>query len=513
MRLFFILILSILFCNVLVAQVDKDGQPVSWSLESEIAPNTQFLELTPPDVEALLAEDILVNQCKDQPFRFASSIAVVIEPLNDGQWINRHNGDRVWMMGIRAEGALSLGVTFGNLSIPKGAYLYIYNSSRSDFIGPINSSNNKSNQPMGTIPVYGDEIVVEYFEPFEVRGDGQFTISSVAFGYRDVSGDNDDQPCLISFTASGNSLVETASSSVQLMLVDNCTRVVSGVLLNNTSNNGTPYFLTTHTADYGNPESWLFVFNVNQQQCDGTLNCWGRSLSGAKMLLHDEESNIALLQLDELPPGKWNTFYSGWNFNADIGNEIYCMQYALAQPLSVSVSDNEPSAQWWEAKQKNALEVQSWQSGMTFPGSAGSPLFNSQGHVVSTFLGGNNNCRGWGKDYFSDMSECWEQLEPYLDPKRKGSKTHDGFFPSNAIRPDSKEVVMLFPNPANALVNVNFNGEESLLRVLIFDQTGRQVKNISPQFPQFQVNELGSGIYSVSLVFETFVHHKTLVVK
>ena len=107
--------------------------------------------------------------------------------------------------------------------------------------------------------VDGQSIWIEYFEPKKVSGQGRLNIGNVIHGYRTLktpeadqenqralndSGDcNVDVNCDISATsAAANDIKNDVKKSVGMIVVGgtgNCT----GALINNTNNDGTPYFL------------------------------------------------------------------------------------------------------------------------------------------------------------------------------------------------------------------------------------------------------------------------------
>ena len=58
--------------------------------------------------------------------RFSKSMPADINPLASGEWTDLPNGDRVWRMAVRSQGALSLAVFFDQINLPEGGRLYLY---------------------------------------------------------------------------------------------------------------------------------------------------------------------------------------------------------------------------------------------------------------------------------------------------------------------------------------------------------------------------------------------------
>ena len=94
---------------------------------------------------------------------------------NSGVWENLPNGDRVWRMGIETNIGFALSLRT-KIEIPQNAYLSFYTPDglyvSSNYLAPINSYNNEL-YPSGLL---GNKIIVEYYEPKEVRGKGSVQI-------------------------------------------------------------------------------------------------------------------------------------------------------------------------------------------------------------------------------------------------------------------------------------------------------------------------------------------------
>ncbi len=490
------------------AQVDKGGTPVSWSLYGEISPGQDFVTLNPPDVAALLDEDALKEINKDEPLRMAQAAALNVSPNQSGQWFNRQNGDRVWQLGVRSEGALHLGIVFDFLDIPKGAYIYIYNDDQSDFIGPY-TSQNSTEDVLVTVPVNGDAVVIEYYEPFAVRGAGSFSIAAVNHGYRDLSlALKDAKPCLMPFNEHVPDWAHT-DKAVVMVLAGYGTRIATGALLNNTGNDGTPFLLThASAARFGDPASWVFVMKPGSGYCQAQSLCWNRSLNGASALVADETTGILLLKLFENPPAHWNTWFGGWSID-DAPEGVYCLQHALGGPLSFAFSDFVPVSVSWMGHASR--QIDHWQFGSTFSGSLGAPMVTHSGLITGLFDGGTITCASEGRDYFIPLSAVWNDLKNYLDPLNKGGKSLGGAYIRLEDTEGDSDEVLLYPNPARSTATIA-GDTRYLKRVWAYDMTGRRVAQLMPQFGTVDVSVLPAGVYRLRLDYADQVKSSTLVV-
>ena len=60
------------------------------------------------------------------------------------------------------------------------------NDKKTNKIGAYTSRNNRTDGELGTELVHGEKIIVEYYEPLHVYGQGVFTICNVIHGYRSL---------------------------------------------------------------------------------------------------------------------------------------------------------------------------------------------------------------------------------------------------------------------------------------------------------------------------------------
>jgi hypothetical protein len=114
-----------------------------------------------------------------------------------------------------------------------------------------------------------------------------------------------------------------------------------------------------------------------------------------------------------------------------------------------------------------------------------------------------------------------EKLYNFLDPTDSGIEILDGSYRTEFETPCAGQAICgvvdveeewlrenawsLSPNPANAMVSVQWSGELQAQEVRLYDQLGRPVEVIplsGMQSPQFSVAHLASGLYYVTLVTE-----------
>jgi Secretion system C-terminal sorting domain len=506
-------IIACLFVLLSLAQIERQGEPLTWQLTMDHENGSIWQVLPSLNVEELLAEDELELNDKSTPLRFAKRIPVQIDLSSDGRWSNLHNGDRIWLCGIEIDEAKSIGLSFANLNIPEGGSLFLYSSDRSDFIGPLTLENNSTDQSFIIPPVLGDKVIIEYYEPYVFRGQGELNIEAATAGYRDVhsAASIQDLNCWEQLTIAVNNTQQmNASSAVLLTIVDDGQRIGTSVLLNNTSSNGIPYLMTASSMLMGNPSRWLFLFDVVGSGCfNAGVNCWSKAICGGVVSESHLESGTALIRLREMPRQNWSAYYSGWQTNEMTNDHrFFLIQQANGLPQSVAEYNGELEFTTWNGFQVGT--IQHWDEGSTFKGSIGSPLFDEDLNLIGILIGGDLNCDGQGVDYFAMLNDSWDTYKDYLDPFVTGQSRFEGEFPvlQTAESQNNEQSFIVFPNPAQNWIYVRNQTNEPIEYIEFADGTGRVIHGLKPLTPSLDISSLPEGIYFVWIVTRSqrYVH-------
>lgn len=499
----------------LFSQIVKEGVPLAWSVGNELNINNIWKELPDHNILDLLAEDAIDQANKVLPYRFAIASNVNYTPENSGRWTNLSNGDRVWMLGLESKFAFSLNVIFGKFNLPEGGKVYIYNEDRSDFVGPLTSKNNRAIGNLISLPLEGNKVIVEYYEPYRYRGIGELLINKVAQGYKPLEEPERSETSCITPIEWVNEKIRHARSSTLLMLVDDGQRVCTGGLLNNTQSNGNPLFVTSSNALMGDPSDWVFVFGLNADVCSNNdVTCWDRAIAGAEVLEVDGENGLALLGIFQKPESTWGVYFAGWNVEDPIEGSYFCIQNAFGLSQSYSSAFTDPQVADWGGLQVAEIDV--WNIGNTFVGSLGAPLYNSEGDFIGALIGGQSDCTEGGSDYFGLLATSWEKFAPYLNPTRSGRDESVGFFP---IFTDKEEVnkegeqFFIFPNPADDFVYIQNESREEILVVRFTDTAGRILSFSNPQLPTIAISDLPSGIYEMTILTTSSMHSQKIIIR
>jgi lysyl endopeptidase len=497
------------------AQTTNEGQPASWNL-TNITKKVMLKTMPAFNLKEMVMEDKVNDKYKVGPWRFGKNFDVNYSTSNSGQWDILDNGDRIWRIAIASPGAISINLIFDEFHLPPGAKLYMYSENKEFLLGAYTDRNNRFDHILGTELVDGESIVVEYYEPAAVAGQGNLRIGTVTHAYRSVT-EHARQILLKGLNDSGDCNIDTGCplgtnwtdqiKSVAMIVVNgngSCT----GALVNNTLDDGTPYFLTANHC-LGNLSTWAFRFNwespvpscaTTTPSQNGPVNF--ETANGATLRASNGGSDFALVQIDNLTLNdaqNWNLFYAGWDNTDAAVQEQVGIHHPSGDVKKIS-RDADPATQIpWNGA--DCWEITAWDEGTTEPGSSGSPLFDQNQRIIGQLFGGQAACSGVVDndlpDYYGRFGVSWngasasERLHDWLDPSTSGATTNDGYDPNAAQTPDDARVQsiqnvdaeicgqdMIFPtveirnNGTNTLTSFNLNYELNATGVNTIPWTG-----------------------------------------
>src|SRR5690606_25999098 len=129
------------------------------------------------------------------------------------------------------------------------------------------------------------------------------------------------------------------------MIIVNGNASCTGQLINNCANDGTPYFLTArHCAQFlnFNVTNWVYRFNWESPICNENLNGpTNQTVSGSTLLVHDEATDVMLLELNTTPPASYDVFYSGWNRSSTPATNVTAIHHPSGDIKKISF-ENQP---------------------------------------------------------------------------------------------------------------------------------------------------------------------------
>ena len=431
------------FCSISIyAQISHGGRP------SDIFSTESLQLIGEPNLIALKEETSTGNG----PLRYAYPIYVDYSPSNSGNWYDQGDGTLVWQLVLKSQTAKSLSINFSQFKLSGDSKVFIYNNDRSVILGSFTEANNKQFGKLATSPVLGDEIVVELQTAQNIADEQQLVIGEV---YHDFLGVNDYLKRNMDFGMSGDCNVDVSCDS---RVPDEVRRSVvkylvngylcSGTMVNNTHNDGTPYFLTAAhcVSTQSEAENMVFYFNFDSPSCiDSIAGTDQQQMSGAQFKSGVENMDFSLVELDAIPPASYRPYWIGWDINTGFSDAVYSVHHPEGDVKKVSWSGDAPKATTFNAygfiPDAHWL-IEDWVSGTTEGGSSGSGLFTQDGRIIGTLSGGYGSCSYPHEDYYARINKAWEmhsdsteQLAYWLDPLQLNNTTIDGFdFYKGAIK-------------------------------------------------------------------------------
>jgi PKD repeat protein len=423
------------------AQISQGGTPRSFTRKMDFneipVKNPGKIEL-----EKLRAEDEQRRQMgKEFDRRFGYSFLVDWNTGNSGRWVELENGDRLWQLRISCPEATSINLTFSSYWLPEGADLFI--AGKKNHIGAFTSFNNQADEKLGTGILGGDEVLVEYFEPSSVRGQGKLAVGRITHGYRNpfsTQGWGDSQFCEVNVNCPEGQPWQNEKRSVAKIIDggDLCT----GALINNAAMDGKPYFLTANHCFNSSVTTWVFAFNWEAPGCETPAASFPetQTIAGCTLRARNAFSDFCLLELSAKPPADYNVYYAGWSAE-DVPALKSTMIHHPAGDIKKITFDYDPavSSGYGVGSTNNNSHWQTlnYELSTTEGGSSGCPQFDQNRRIVGQLHGGPASCTNVSSDFYGKFSQSWSagtsnttRLREWLDPNNTGISQMDGFDPS-----------------------------------------------------------------------------------
>ncbi len=411
---------SLLIIGILVgtgtdldAQVSFGGRP--WAQHAMKMGLPEAPAFTAPllDLEALFAEDAQRAADGNKRLRFGVNHATDLNLDNSGVWSELPNGDRVWRLRLSLSGATSTNFEFHEYVVPEGAMVHVY-TPEGERLGGFTAASNPGHTKLGVGLLPGGEVTIEYDEPAAVAGQGRLRIGQVTQGYRDSfhrhKGFNESLACNNNVICPEGDPWRDQIRSVARIVVgggDWCT----GSLINNCANDGTPYFLTANHCMDGDPATWVFAFNWESSNCATNVNTpMDQTVSGATLLETNPGSDMALLQLNSVPPAAYGVYYSGWDASGNAPEDQIGIHHPSGDQKKISFNGETSAEEPYGGA--SCWQVDAWDDGTTEGGSSGSGLWNQNGLLVGQLYGGTFGCNC--TDYYGRFNVSYPVIENHL---------------------------------------------------------------------------------------------------
>lgn len=441
-------------------QITNLGKPKSWNLKSDPT-SLSTLNMPAFDREMYRNEDSINDITKAAPWRFGHKYEVNYSLNNSGNWTYLPNGDRIWRFKVKSKDALSLNFIFEDMYLPLGSSIMIHRPDKSAYLGAYTSINNSPSKILGTDLISGEEAIIEYYEPSYVYGQGTLTIATIVHGYRDISLHENQMMKALNSSDDCNRDVKCLTnpeplwvneSNAVAMIVVNGNGSCTGTLVNNTAQDGKPYFLTANHC-LGNPATWAFRFKwiAPNPDCGTTANTVDmpnntqfQTMNGSVLRASNAGSDFALVEITNLTLAtaqQWGLYYAGWDHTGAAVSAAIGIHHPSGDIMKYARENNALLQAAWQGAQ--TWHIQNWDEGVTEPGSSGSGLWDLNHRLIGQLYGGSAACSGTNDnnapDYYGRFDVSWNtgttaatRLRDWLDPSGISTGTLDGWDPNSS---------------------------------------------------------------------------------
>ena len=448
------------------AQLSTNEKPVSFERSSEMRIKRRSANpvITMPQLNmAEIEKEDLEDEEYGMPPRFGYRHKVHYDLNNSGTWFELPNGDKLWQLNVICPNALSVNFCYDKFWLPKGGKMFVSSKDKKHSIGAFTSNNNKGDREsihgFATGLIYGDDVILEYYQPKEVTADAIISIEYVVHGYRYINigskGLGASGNCMVNVNCEEGQNWQSEKNAVALILVYGY-RYCTGSLINTTSLNQEPFFMTANhcISDYGDAtgnndlDYYSFYWNYEAPGCVNiNVEPTFYSTSGATILANNSYSDFALLRLSEDPKNIPNyvPFYLGWDCSGQSGDAGVCIHHPKGDVKKISTVADLPISTFYlstiEDVNANHWKVL-WDTtqngyGTTEGGSSGSPLLNGGHKVIGQLHGGYADCGDYimQPDWYGKFNVSWtgnnnnsiyRRLNCWLDSLNSGVQTMGG---------------------------------------------------------------------------------------
>ncbi len=429
--------------------------PLVAGAKGAIAEPVFDLSLPAVDVQKATAED-LDKQLEGQPLRYAvtSQFTPVVlhgNSVSGGQWQRLKDGRWQWRYAISSPNATSIDLGFEDVFLPHGTQLRVLDEKGQPAKGPYTDADNRPHKQLWPGPVIGKGVTIELTVPAAMKPYVSLKLAHITRGYR-------------KFWEEKNNLDKSGSCNVDVACPegDNWQNPIhavaryvrsgqflcTGQLINNTSNDGTPYFLTADHCGFNanNAASINLWWNYESATCraPGSASSgtpistagFNDTQNGATFIASNAFSDFALLRLDSAPPASYGVYYTGWDRRDLAPTSAVGIHHPSGHAKRISFENDPLSITSYSSSvtgDASHLRIADWDVGTTEGGSSGSGLWNSEQLLIGQLHGGLAACGNDDPDWYGRFYSSWDsgntpqtRLKDWLDPNNTGVQTLQG---------------------------------------------------------------------------------------
>ncbi|MCP4592576.1 MAG: trypsin-like peptidase domain-containing protein, partial [bacterium] len=355
--------------------------------------------------------------------RFAIPNPAFFTPEANGLWEKGPAGKYVWRLRVSSPGAVSLNLGFTRYVMPEGGRLFVYSTDHEHVVRPFTAGDNASHGELWTPVVPSDDIMIEVTIPYAGRDSLELELTSINVGYREFgqvsSGGLRSGSCNVDVVCPEGDDWRTDISAIAV-ISSGGSRNCSGFMVNNTSNDRTPFFMTAEHCGVtsGNAASFVAYWNYENTTCrpvgssggagDGPLNMFQ---TGAYFRATYSASDFTLIELDEDPNPAWEVSFAGWDRSGVDATSAVAIHHPDVEEKRISFEYQPTTVTTYLGEtipgDSTHVRVEDWDLGTTEPGSSGSPLFDQNHRVIGQLHGGYASCTSQTSDWYGRIFTSW----------------------------------------------------------------------------------------------------------
>lgn len=422
----------------------------------QLANSLQLEQIIPLGVFSELDEIVAEAQSKPRAPLIIGAHRLIDLDTADGQWQSLNNGNQLWQLAVSSAEAKSISVLFDQFELADDAKLWVYSVDKTEVFGPFTNTDQNSLGQLWTPYVNGDTLMIELEQP-EQSGSA-LHISKLDHGIRDWRSKGDIQhkaegdsgSCNVNVACSAGAANSTKVNATAQIIIPGLlltSSLCTGTLLNNTDQDGTPYFLTANhcVSDNVAAAGARTVWEFQADSCGGTTSSTNnQTINVASMVATWDTSDFTLLELDSQPPASYSPYWSGWDRSGtDLrgGIGVHHPQGDLKKISTTNSAMAIVNGSGGVGDATNAdgeyVRVFPWHTGTTEGGSSGSGLWNTSNRLVAQLSAGNAGCDGNnpnnGQDFYGWIGQSWNgggspssRLKDWLAPNKPNITKLDG---------------------------------------------------------------------------------------
>jgi hypothetical protein len=210
-------------------------------------------------------------------------------------------------------------------------------------------------------------------------------------------------------------------------MTDQLQKFCTGTMINNAKGDGRQLLLTANHCLFTDLSNSIAGFNYERSGCSSGSISDPQTAHGMKLLARGSTSDFALFEIIEKIPSSYNAYLSGWDANVpnlNLADSFSGIHHPSGDSKKISLYNGKVElAAWTEGPRQYHVMIPKWTRGVTEPGSSGSPLFNSKGHLIGQLHGGASSCnKPMGSDLYGGFAFSFGEngsgasLKPFLDP-------------------------------------------------------------------------------------------------